>query len=131
MPGLSFSAPPRSGGQRRLNVGAVGLISLAMIVAMALAGRIASVSAGSVLIHVNGESGDDNAACGGSAHPCKTIGFAVDKAVDGDSVIVAPGTYKESVALTKSITLASTRGPAKTTIDATGEMNGSWSRHRA
>jgi len=49
----------------------------------------------------------------------KTIGAAVALAAAGDTVLVAPGTYKESVTIGKSVTLA---GADETTtiIDATG-----------
>src|SRR6185312_2472798 len=49
----------------------------------------------------------------------KTIGAAVTSAVAGDTINVAPGTYKESVTIGKGITLLGT-DPATTTIDATG-----------
>lgn len=52
-------------------------------------------------------------------HP--TIQGAIDAAVDGDQVIVAPGTYGESIDLLgKEISVRSSSGAASTTIDAGG-----------
>ena len=48
-----------------------------------------------------------------------TIQAGIDAAVDGDEVVVAPGTYNENVDfLGKNITLQSAEGPQVTTIEA-------------
>ncbi len=48
-----------------------------------------------------------------------TIQAAIDSAVDGDTVLVAPGTYYEKIDFNgKAITVASEQGPAVTIIDA-------------
>lgn len=50
-----------------------------------------------------------------------TIQQAIDAAVDGDEIIVAPGTYREAINLLgKAIHLHSSDGPDVTTIDAAG-----------
>ncbi len=50
-----------------------------------------------------------------------TIQAAIAAATDGDEIIVAPGTYNETIDfLGKAITLRSFNGPEVTTIDATG-----------
>jgi len=50
-----------------------------------------------------------------------TIQAAIDAAVDGDDVVVAPGTYNEAIDfLGKAITVRSSDGPRATTIDASG-----------
>jgi hypothetical protein len=50
-----------------------------------------------------------------------TIQAAIDAAVDGDTVLVAPGTYVERIDFhLKDITLASEEGPSVTTIDGGG-----------
>lgn len=47
-----------------------------------------------------------------------TIQLALDSAIDGDTILVAPGTYAENIDFNgKSVMLQSTDGPAATTID--------------
>lgn len=51
----------------------------------------------------------------------KTIQSAVDAAVQGDQIIILPGTYPEKVVLpSQGISLIGKGGPEATTIDATG-----------
>ncbi|MBK8049490.1 MAG: fibronectin type III domain-containing protein [Anaerolineales bacterium] len=40
-------------------------------------------------LHVDGASGSDDPACGGTGNPCRTIQFAIDKAADNDTIKVA------------------------------------------
>ena len=71
--------------------------------------------------------------------PCHTIGYAVGQAAPGDTIMVAPGTYAESVTVGKQLTLdgggkapdfgAGVRpqpdhGRRSATIDASGKDNG-------
>lgn len=63
-------------------------------------------------------AGVDTGDC--STNPCYTISYAVSKAAAGDAVVVAAGTYKESVVITKSVSLQGTNA----VIDATGKDNG-------
>ena len=63
-------------------------------------------------------AGTDTGNC--TASPCRTIGYAVGQANAGDTVAVAPGTYAESVTVTKQLALL---GDAAT-IDAAGHLNG-------
>jgi predicted outer membrane repeat protein len=65
---------------------------------------------------------DDNCPGPGSGTPedpyC-SIQTAIDNAVDTDEIVVAPGTYFETISfLGKAITLRSSHGPAVTVIDA-------------
>src|SRR5215468_7514237 len=50
-----------------------------------------------------------------------TIQAAINAAVNGDEILVAPGTYHEAINFSgKTIQLRSTNGPAATMIDTTG-----------
>ncbi|MGI8689692.1 MAG: choice-of-anchor Q domain-containing protein [Thermomicrobiales bacterium] len=71
-------------------------------------------------VNVNGATGTDSATCGTNVSPCKTIGYAVGKAANGDTITIAAGTYNESginVAAAVTITGA---GQDVTTIDGAG-----------
>jgi len=55
-----------------------------------------------------------------------TIQAGIDAAVDGDIVLVSPGTYAENIDFQgKAITVRSDQGPETTTIDGGGTTNGS------
>lgn len=53
----------------------------------------------------------------------KTISAAVAAAMPGDTIVVAPGTYRENVIVTKSLSLVALKS-GWVTIDATGLPNG-------
>ena len=56
--------------------------------------------------------------------PGDSIQTAIDNAVDGDEIVVAPGTYFETINfLGKAITLRSADGAEVTTIDGTGNFH--------
>ena len=85
----------------------------------------ASPSTGSVL-YVNGATGSDTGNCTASppATPCKTIGYAYNQAISGntsvsDTIKIAPGTYPERLTIDKYIILQGTS--AATTIIDGGE----------
>ena len=59
---------------------------------------VASVRADPGTLYVDGVSGSDTGDCTNPADPCATIGYAVDQATDGDSVLIAAGTYTENIA---------------------------------
>lgn len=50
-------------------------------------------------------TGADSGDCSDMSAPCETIQYAIDQGVNGDSVMVAAGTYSEIVQITKSINL--------------------------
>ncbi len=61
---------------------------------------------------------------GSEAEPYCSIQTAIDNAVDTDEVVVAPGTYFETIDfLGKAITLRSSDGPDVTTIDGSGNFH--------
>ncbi len=70
---------------------------------------------------------DDNCPGPGSGterDPFCSIQTAIDNAVDTDKIVVAPGTYFETINfLGKAITLWSSDGPVVTTIDGTGNFH--------
>jgi len=63
--------------------------------------------------YVNTATGSDDSGCAVLADPCKTIQYAINQAVAGDTVSVAAGTYDEQVIVNKSLTL---QGAGDTTI---------------
>ncbi len=63
--------------------------------ALALVVLVCNAAAAGTL-YVSASAGDDTNACTLAASPCKTVGRALDVAVSGDSVQVAPGTYAEA-----------------------------------
>lgn len=76
--------------------------------------------------YVNGTCGNDawqglDETCASPTGPYRTIGRAILAAVNGDTILVAPGTYNESINFAgKTITLTSTGGRDVTTIDGSG-----------
>ena len=69
-------------------------------------------------VFVNGATGHDTGNCTSSAAPCATISYALTQANPGATIKIFPGTYKEQVTISKSVTLLGT-GPGQTTIDPT------------
>ncbi|MCZ6543318.1 MAG: hypothetical protein O6768_06600, partial [Planctomycetota bacterium] len=60
---------------------------------------------------------------GSEADPYCSIQTAIDNAVDTDEIVVAPGTYFETINfLGKAVTLRSSGGPEVTIIDAGGDL---------
>ena len=95
-----------------LTSGVVG-VACAMVV-------LAASTAQAATIHVDAANcpgpGD-----GSVGDPYCSIQTAIDNAVDTDEIVVAPGTYFETINfLGKAITLSSSGGAAVTTIDGTG-----------
>jgi uncharacterized repeat protein (TIGR01451 family) len=74
--------------------------------------------------------GSDTTDCANSVSPCATIGYALGQAEDFDTILVAQGTYTESLVITKTVTLKGGYDPSDwsrsleryTTID--GSQNG-------
>ncbi|MGA3109860.1 MAG: DUF1565 domain-containing protein, partial [Candidatus Bathyarchaeia archaeon] len=70
-------------------------------------------------------TGSDAKGNGSSTNPYATITHAVGVAPAGAILMIAPGTYTESVTITKPLTLESESSqPTNTIINASGELNG-------
>jgi hypothetical protein len=92
-----------------------GLVNIAFPTALAFASLVmllwglqamVSVHADPGPVYVDGVTGNDDLACGGIGTPCKTIAWAHSvRAVDGDSVLIAAGTYTENLLLNGGISL--------------------------
>ncbi|GEM_PF-1235626 len=66
-------------------------------------GRSITLHADSATRYVDGATGSDTTDC---TNPCATIGYALSQAADGDTILVAQGTYTENLVITKTVTLA-------------------------
>jgi hypothetical protein len=56
-------------------------------------------------LYVDGSTGSDDSDCSNSADPCATIGYALAQAANGDEILVAEGTYMETLNIVISVTL--------------------------
>ena len=83
---------------KRLLVAAASVAALIVLV-----GAPAALAAN--VLYVDAATGADSPSCGAQATPCATIGQAVVNASAGDTIMVAAGTYAESVTVDKSLTL--------------------------
>ena len=69
--------------------------------------------------YVDAVNGDDANDCQSSVTPCATIGEAIDRASDDDSITVAAGTYTENLYVDKALTIIGA-GADVTIIDGGG-----------
>lgn len=69
--------------------------------------------------YVNGVTGSDSNNCMSSTTACKTIGHANSLAASGDTIVVAPATYTESLGIGKDLTILGS-GATTTIIDGGG-----------
>jgi hypothetical protein len=71
------------------------------------------------VLSVSSTLGNDMGDC--QINPCKTIGYAINQASNGDTIIVASGIYTDLLNLDKNITLNGA-GVGNTIIDGTGNV---------
>ncbi len=103
-----------------------GVVVTTVVIAfgiVGIGGSVAGASGGGPYfggrLFVSASHGSDAWACT-AFRPCRTIGHAVSVAPTGGTINVLPGTYAESVAVTRRLNL---RGIGAT-VDASGEING-------
>ncbi len=102
-----------------LTLGLAAILSLSGLSAISLS-PVAHAATPPAPFYVS-TAGSDTTGNGSLGSPFATISHAVSTAVSGQTVIVEPGTYKETVLITKQLTLRSeTLQPSSTTVDATG-----------
>jgi hypothetical protein len=68
--------------------------------------------------YVNSGTGNNGNDCLSSDKPCKTIQGAVDKASDGDTILVGSGLYEENVSIQKEVKLMKTEDTVPQTSGA-------------
>ena len=68
-------------------------------------GSVTPARAGPGMLYVDGAAGSDTTDCSNSAAPCKTIGYALTQAGNGDEIHVAEGTYTETLSIAITVTL--------------------------
>ena len=79
-----------------------------------IGGGVASAAVNTLYVSTKGS---DTGTC--MVHPCKTIQFAENQAVAGDTIKVAAGIYHQTVAITKAIALVGA-GAKSTKLDGRG-----------
>lgn len=101
------------------------LISAAALLGLSAATTVPAMAASQATAVYVSTTGSDITGNGSSTAPYASISEAVSQVAPGGTVIVEPGTYKESVTIAEPLTLEA--DPSQTgavTIDATGDVNG-------
>jgi parallel beta-helix repeat protein len=103
--------------ERTVSLAAVLAFGVVLISALMLLSSAVQANPGDVL--VDRATGVDQPSCGdGMLPPCFSIQYAVSSvAAAGDTVLVAPGTYTETIFMKPGVAVVSQSGPALTFID--------------
>jgi len=80
---------------------------------------LVSTALASTTWYVDGVSGFDGNNCTSPTTACKTIAHAIEAAVSGDSILVAPATYTENLSISKNLRILGS-GATTTIIDGGG-----------
>lgn len=98
-----------------------GLASAALLTGFTMT---PSVMAASIPTLYVATSGNNTTGTGTATSPYQTISYALTKAPTGAAIVVEPGTYNESISITKTVTLeaasAITKGAGSTIISGAG-----------
>jgi len=82
----------------------MGLAVLFLIVLLCGLQATAPTYADPGTLYVDGATGNDSGACGAIGAPCKTISYTLNaRASDGDTILIAGGTYTENLAIGNGI----------------------------
>lgn len=84
-------------------IGALAILVLAAI--LWAVPQPAPTYADPATLYVDGATGSDTTGCTDPAGPCATISYALDQASEGDTILVAQGTYAENVVITQTVAL--------------------------
>ena len=97
----------------------------AMLPQSASAAQVSSHGRGTLTVSTRGS---DTGNC--RRHSCKTLGYALTQAHPDNTIVIFPGTYREShnanvvTPRLKGLTIKSSKSAASTVIDASGNANG-------
>ena len=81
---------------------------LALLLALALVGGpggLAPARADPGTLYVDGATGSDDSDCTDPGDPCDTVGYALTQAAVGDEILVAEGTYVETLDIGQDVSL--------------------------
>jgi len=83
------------------------LLTVVLIILLCGLRGVGPVHAEQRALYVHGVDGDDTGSdCLDSASPCQTITYAISEAMDGDTLVIAAGTYSENLEIAeKTLTL--------------------------
>jgi hypothetical protein len=102
-------------------IGAAVAAALALMLLLASASGAVQAQGGTGVIYVSISTGTDGPGCGSSLSMCRTIKYALEtKASTGDTLLVFPGTYTETLMMEPGVVIWAVAGPEVTLIDGEG-----------